>query len=239
MAPGRAAGLLLGLLGLATLNVDAHAWRVHNQVIVEHGELAIDHGKSIAEITRAQAEGGFPAALGVGLFQNRMRVELVGSHANPAAKPATDLATDPAARVNRLSLTTRVTTAPVIYVAREFPADSCAYRVILAHEHRHWLLDRDVLRALPGEIRAITRQIFATGHAEEQGRVDLESARRRFLRQVEYAYDSLSLPLHQAIDNPESYQALSRLCAGEIGRRLAELTKSGQRTAATPKPGPR
>lgn len=184
------------------------AWEVANRIVIEHGELVIDHSKSIAEITQAQAKGGFPAEYGLGLFQNRFKTELA---VNPPL---------PGASAQRLSMTTRIKTAPIIYVAKEFPEDSCAYAVVLGHERQHQLFDREVLRQLPGEIRAITRTVFNVDALEYEGTRHLEAARARFFQQVKYVYDGLSLPMHQTIDNPESYRRLGTQCNGEIAKRL-------------------
>lgn len=187
----------------------AWAWEVSNRVVIEHGEVVIDHSKTIAEITRAQAQGGFAAEYGLGLFQNRFKTELTVEA--PAA----------GARANRLALTTRITTAPVIYVASEFPADSCAYAVVLGHERQHQLFDREVLREMPAEIRAMTRAVFNPDALAYAAGKALERARGVYLQQVKYLYDSLSLSRHQAIDNPESYRRLGGLCNGEIAKRLS------------------
>lgn len=188
------------------------AWEVFNQVVIEHGEPVVDHSKSIAEITQAQAKGGFPAEYGLGLFQNRFTTELAF---NPS---------EPGTSAQRLSMTTRIKTVPVIYVAKEFPEDSCAYGVVLGHERLHQLFDRDVLRQLPDEIRAITGTIFNLDILEREGARNLERSRARFFQQVKYVYDGLSLPMHQTIDNTESYRRLGTLCNGEIAKRLAGAT---------------
>ncbi|MCP5279876.1 MAG: hypothetical protein H6935_16200 [Thiobacillus sp.] len=193
-----------------SLALSGHAAELPNRVIIEHGPLVIDHTQGISQITQAQARGGFrslhraahKAELGLGLFQNRMTSTL-----ETAATPGKGLA-----------LVTRIKTEPIIYIAREFPADSCAYKVVLAHEHQHYLYDRDVLRALPGEIRGITWSAFA--NPVPASPADLERARKVFFQQFSHAYDGLSFPLHGRIDNPESYAALAELCRGEIKTRL-------------------
>lgn len=191
------------MLALATLALSGHGAQVSNRLIIEHGPLAIDHSQGIAEITRAQAKGGFRAEYGLGLFQNRMATTL--ETVSPPGKA--------------LALVTRVKTEPVIYVAREFPADSCAYKVVLAHERQHYLFDREVLRALPGEVRGMTWAVFA--NPVPASAVELERARKTFFQQFNHAYEGLSFPLHGRIDSPHSYAALAKLCGGEIKTRLA------------------
>lgn len=201
--------LLTSLIYLLPHATSCAAWEVTNLVRVEHGILRVDHSKSMAEITRAQAKGGFPAKYGLGLFQNGVKTELLFE------APETALAT------RRLKLSTRILTAPVIYVAREFPVNSCAYQVVVDHEMLHQLFDLEVLRAMPDEIRAITRLVFPPDELGWARTLDLERARKRFFQQYNYVYDALSPPRHKRIDNPESYRRLSRLCNGEITRLLA------------------
>lgn len=100
----------------------------------------------MSEITLAQGKGGFPAKHGLGLFQNRVTTELGFEQTDQ--KP------------RRLTMTTRIRTAPIIYIAKEFAEDSCAYNVILGHEQLHQLFDLEVLRAMPDEIRSITQTVF-------------------------------------------------------------------------------
>jgi hypothetical protein len=87
-------------------------WQVSSQIEINLGALTIDHSKSVAEISKAQAQGGFPGDRGVGLFQNRIKTELSIQQPEPA-------------NGQRLRLTTKVTTRPIIYVAKEFPESSC------------------------------------------------------------------------------------------------------------------
>ncbi len=183
------------------------AWEVSNLVVLEHGTLAIDHSKTLSEITLAQAKGGFPVKHGLGLFQNRVKTEL--------GIDQSDL------KRQRLTLTTRIRTAPIIYIAKEFAEDSCAYGVILGHERLHQLFDLEVLRAMPDEIRAITRNVFPPDDQGWTSTPGLERARKRFFQQYKYVYDARSYPRHQRIDNPESYQRLSAQCNGEIARGLS------------------
>lgn len=184
-----------------------HGADVHNRVVIEHGTLAIDHNRGIAQITQAQSSGGFRAShsaeIGLGLFQNRMTTSL-----------------EPGPTTGKgLALVTRIKTEPVIYVAREFPVDSCAYRVVLAHERQHYLYDREVLGALAREIRGITWATFS--NPLPAGDTEMERAKKMFFQQFNHAYEGLSFPRHSRIDNPAAYAELARQCGGEIGKRLA------------------
>jgi len=195
---------------LCVIGSAGHAAEIANRLVIEHGKLSVDHSQGIAQITQAQAKGGFrlahqaarQAEMGLGLFQNRMTTAL-----------------EPAPGAGKgLSLVTRVKTEPVIYIAREFPADSCAYKVVLAHERQHYLYDRDVLRALADEVRGITRAVFTDPPPASEA--DMERAKKLFFQQFNHAYEGLSFPLHSRIDNPASYAGLAELCKGEIKARL-------------------
>jgi len=199
--------LICGLAAIAAWTASGAAWEVGNKVVIEHGELVIDHSKSVADITRAQAKGGFPGGHGLGLFQNRLKAELRVESTQPGTR--------------RLAMTTTVRTSPVIYVAREFPKDSCAYGVVLGHELLHQMYDRDVLRLVPDEVRRITQDVFLPETLENEGARGLERARSRFLGQFKYVYEGLSGERHAVIDSPESYRWLGTLCGGEIARTLA------------------
>jgi len=185
----------------------ASAGDVSNRVVFEHGPLTVDHSKTIAQITQAQTAKGFRAVhgaeLGLGLYQSRMDTSLQAT-LGPGEK---------------LVMLTRIKTEPVIYIAKEFPADSCAYKVVLNHERQHYLFDRDVLSALPGEVQGITWAVFANPMPTNEG--ELERAKKLFFQQYNHAYESLSFPLHSRIDNAASYAELADQCQGEIKKRLA------------------
>ncbi len=204
-AGGRHAGLVCLAMALAWST--ASAGDVNNRVVFEHGPLTVDHSKTIPQITQAQATKGFRAVhgaeLGLGLYQSRMDTSLQAT-LSPGGK---------------LTMETRIKTEPVIYIAKEFPEDSCAYKVVLNHERQHYLYDRDVLRALPGEVQSITWAVFANPIPTTEG--ELERAKKLFFQQYNYAYESLSFPLHSRIDNAASYAELAEQCQGEIKKRLA------------------
>jgi hypothetical protein len=194
---------LVACLALAGLAPPLAA-EIVNQVSIAHGPLTIDHSKTVADITRAQASGGKPAQYGLGLFRNSIDFALSVSSAPQ--------------RPGVLAVGTQVKTAPTIYIASEFPEDSCAYAVILEHERRHYLFDLEVLRLMPDHIRRVTQEIFPD-HATWSAR-DIEAAKGVYFQRVKYVYEALSFPQHVSIDNPESYAELGNRCSGEISKRL-------------------
>lgn len=200
------------------------AWQVDSRVVIEYGALSIDRAKSVADITQAQGEGGVQAGIGLGLFQNKMQMELV---IDPV---------DPARRGKRLALTARIKTAPVIYVARELPEGSCAYRVVLNHELQHQRFDLEALRALPDALRRMSREVFTPEALDRLDETGLARARDRLLQRLKYAYDALGFPRHQSIDNPQSYAELGGRCNGEFAKYLG-TDKPASGAAAPAKPG--
>jgi hypothetical protein len=194
------------LLGLAVAGAAGATWDIKNLVLIEHGKLVIDHSKSVQEITEAQANGGFKADLGVGLFQNRLKTELTFDEVSLPGK--------------RVYLTTRITTAPVIYVARELPKNSCAYQLVLGHELQHQGFDLEALRAMPDEIRHITQHVISADALEMTRKLDQQRALGHFFQQFNYVYQALGEMRHSFIDSPESYRRLSQMCNGEVGKLL-------------------
>jgi hypothetical protein len=182
------------------------AWAIVNRVVIEHGALSIDHSKTVKEITAAQAKGGFKADHGVGLFQNRIKTELAFAEVAVPGK--------------RIAATTKITTAPVIYVAKDLPKDSCAYQLVLGHELQHQAYDLEVLRVLPDEIRDFSQDVFDTEAIERSGSFNQNQARNRFFQQFNYVYKALGEMRHPVIDNPASYRRLSGLCNGELAKYL-------------------
>jgi hypothetical protein len=207
MSPRTAARFALAVYLALLFGADAVAgWRIEHRVIVEHGVLTIDHTKTVKQITLAQGQGGFKADHGVGLFQSRLKAELAFGVLVVPGK--------------RLDLTTRISTAPVIYVASELPKDSCAYKLVLGHELKHHDFDLEVLRAMPDEIRRFSPEVFDTDAIERDGALNEARARGRFFQQFNYVYQALGEMRHPLIDSPESYRRLGEQCNGELAKYL-------------------
>ncbi len=115
-----------------------------------------------------------------------------------------------------------------IRLAREVPPGGCLAAEVLAHERRHAEVNRRTLREAATELRALARAWAARAEArapdvnaaaialqEELGQV-LEPALAR-LRAAREAG-------HAAIDTPEEYQRLSRVCP-EDQRRLRQALR--------------
>lgn len=112
----------------------------------------------------------------------------------------------------------------VIYVAREFPPGSCAYREILKHEMLHMKTYMDSLPRVEKVVREALAKRFdakplyapagtamsALTHEVDNGWLDFIKSE---MRKVE--------PLQSAIDTPDEYARLAQTCGGELQAVLA------------------
>lgn len=108
-----------------------------------------------------------------------------------------------------------------IYVGREFPAGSCAYREILAHELRHVAAYREHLPKVAAALRARLAARFGgelmygrSGEIERELAGEIQSYWLPLLEsevgKVEAAQDG--------IDSAEEYARMESICAGEVQR---------------------
>jgi len=118
----------------------------------------------------------------------------------------------------------------VIYVSREFPPGSCSYREVLAHEMRHLTTYQDFLPKTENIVRARLAARFAgkplyapIGQARSllQREVD-----RSWMPYIKREMEKVEI-LQAAIDTPQEYARLGKVCAGEVQSLLTRATKSG------------
>ncbi|MFN4326405.1 MAG: hypothetical protein ACK4FP_11010 [Azonexus sp.] len=111
-----------------------------------------------------------------------------------------------------------------VHVAREFPPDSCAYKVIHAHEMRHVETYQAHLAAIEPDLTATLNRRF-TGGAPWRGPAG------QLARRLQQELDTRWLPYVQReiakvevaqalIDTPEEYDRVANACDGEISKRL-------------------
>jgi hypothetical protein len=111
-----------------------------------------------------------------------------------------------------------------VYVAKEFPAGSCAYNEIYQHELRHVKTYQAHLAGIEKEISDTLNRRFATG-APWRGPAGQTRARlqqeldERWLpyiqREINRADEAQAL-----IDTPEEYARVADACNGEIRKRI-------------------
>ena len=120
----------------------------------------------------------------------------------------------------------------VVYVGREFAPGTCAYREILTHELRH----RDIYLAHLPRAEKIVRETLARRFQGKPLYAPAGQARSLLQREI----DSAWLPfikremgkveqLQAAIDTPQEYARLGKVCAGEV-QSLIRPAKRQQRT---------
>ncbi|MGB0128105.1 MAG: hypothetical protein WBP72_10730 [Rhodocyclaceae bacterium] len=113
-----------------------------------------------------------------------------------------------------------------VYVAREFPAGTCAYKQIYEHELRHVRTYLAHLVAIEPEIAAVLNQRFATGApwrgpvGQTQGRLQKE-LEERWIPYLQREINRVNAD-QRLIDTPEEYERVSNSCNGEISKRLAQ-----------------
>ena len=118
----------------------------------------------------------------------------------------------------------------VVYVGREFPVGTCAYREILAHEMRHLKANFDHLPKVELVVRAAlakrfeARPLYApAGRAQALLQQEINTGWMPYVK-AEMAKVQAD---HAEIDRPEEYARLSKVCQGEVqsvlsqGRRLS------------------
>ncbi|MDQ2823149.1 MAG: hypothetical protein M3Y65_22675 [Pseudomonadota bacterium] len=107
----------------------------------------------------------------------------------------------------------------IIYIGSEFPASSCAYREILAHEMRHLQAYRDHLPKVETRVRAALLRRFGNKPLYAPG----GQARALLQREIDtqwmpYIKAEMSLVevVQQRIDSPQEYARLGKVCRGEV-----------------------
>ena len=107
-----------------------------------------------------------------------------------------------------------------VYVAREFPEGSCAYKEIYAHELRHVKTYQTHLASIEKDVTETLNRRFATGTPWRgpvgQTRVRLQQELdERWLsyiqREIRHADEA-----QQLIDTPEEYARVSNACNGDV-----------------------
>jgi hypothetical protein len=115
----------------------------------------------------------------------------------------------------------------VVYVGSEFAPGSCAYREILAHEMRHLKTYLDHLPKVEATVRAALDRRFEgkplyapTGQASALLQRELNGSWMAFIKGEMEKVE----PLQAAIDTPQEYGRLGKVCGGEV-QSLIRLVK--------------
>jgi hypothetical protein len=117
----------------------------------------------------------------------------------------------------------------VIYVGREFAPGTCAYQEILAHEMRHLKAYRDHLPKVERAVRKALSDRFdnkplyaRTGQASASLKREIDTGWMPYMKR-----ELASVEVQQAaIDTPEEYARLSRVCKGEVQSLIGPVNRT-------------
>jgi len=117
----------------------------------------------------------------------------------------------------------------VVYVSREFPPASCAYREVLAHEMRHLTTYQDFLPQAEERLRAALAARFGgkplyarSGQARDLLQREVDRSWMPFIKREMAGVEVLQA----AIDTPQEYARLGKVCAGEVKSLLTPARRS-------------
>lgn len=107
----------------------------------------------------------------------------------------------------------------VVYVSREFPVGTCSYREVMAHEMRHLKTYQDFLPQAETRVRAALARRFAgkplyarIGQAQAALQREIDRSWMPFIKREMARVEVLQA----AIDTPQEYARLGKVCAGEV-----------------------
>jgi hypothetical protein len=107
----------------------------------------------------------------------------------------------------------------VIYVSREFAAGSCAYEEVLTHEMRHLNAYLDYLPRAEARVRAALAQRFENkplyariGQAQSLLQREIDRGWMPYIKSEMSKVEGLQA----AIDSPQEYARLGKVCGGEV-----------------------
>lgn len=109
-----------------------------------------------------------------------------------------------------------------VYLAKELPAGSCAYREVYQHEMQHVRIYEQHLLSIEGELTATLRQRFATGAPwrNSVGQTSITLQREFEDRWLPYLKREIARveSAQAVIDTPEEYARVAERCNGEFKR---------------------
>ena len=116
----------------------------------------------------------------------------------------------------------------VVYVSREFPPGSCSYREVLAHEMRHLSTYQNFLPKTEATVRARLAARFAgkplyapIGQAQSLLQREVDRSWMPYIKREMAGVEVLQA----AIDTPQEYARLGKVCAGEVQSLLRPARK--------------
>lgn len=120
----------------------------------------------------------------------------------------------------------------VVYISREFRPGSCAYEEVLAHEMRHLNTYLDYLPKAEARVRlALARRfedkpLYARiGQAQSLLQREIDRGWMPYIKSEMAKVEALQA----AIDSPQEYARLGKVCGGEVQSLLGPLQRSKQK----------
>lgn len=109
---------------------------------------------------------------------------------------------------------------PTVYVASDFPRGTCMHNAILAHEHQHVMIDRDIVNKYAQIIGHALRQELARQSAygpystSQQSQVEdgLKTSISNFIQNYANQMNAERQQRQQALDNINEYERVNHLC---------------------------
>lgn len=198
---------------LSVLTGVQNGFRIDNTV----GYRALTAMKGRAQKRRLQ-----PGQAVLGLTRTESRVSInVGGH----------LLLDPASGYECIApqIEVRLTYPPiVVYVSREFRPGSCAYQEVLAHEMRHLNTYLDYLPKAEARVRLALQRRFQDkplyariGRAQGLLQREIDRGWMPYIKSEMAKVEALQA----AIDSPQEYARLGKVCGGEV----QSLLRPGQK----------
>lgn len=185
---------------------------------------SIDHSQSFKTLTRMKAPPQHGAyVLGLTRTESRVSVSLNGP-----------ILQDRASGYECVAPQIKVTLfyAPiVVFIGREFSRGSCSYEQILAHEMRHLKTYLDHLPKVESVVRARLAQRFRgqplyapIGQAQRLLEREIDSSWMPYMKREMAAVERLQA----AIDSPQEYARLSKVCKGEVQSFIRAARSAGR-----------
>lgn len=119
----------------------------------------------------------------------------------------------------------------VVYISREFRPGSCAYQEVLAHEMRHLKAYRDYLPKAEARVRLALARRFENkplyariGHAQNLLQREIDRGWMPYIKSEMTKVEALQA----AIDSPQEYARLGKVCGAEVQSLLRPVQKRKQ-----------
>lgn len=178
---------------------------------VDDGGSRIDN--TLTTGTLSAMKGHVPGTRVLGLTRTEARVTLAlrSARLQDAASGYECIAPQIAATLRYLPV--------VVYVGSEFAPGTCAYREVLAHEERHLRAYRDFLPQAQARLRSLLAARFdgqpLYAPAGQAGVLLQRELDGRWMPQLRAVLAEVER-VQAAIDTPQEYARLSKVCAGEV-----------------------